>query len=253
MQIITFANSKGGAGKSTALMALASALEATGKTVVVADLDDQGTLASWLAANDGTYRLPDENALSVRQIYFSENDQTNADKTQEALMEIEKEDPDFLLVDTKGKSSHTSAMAMSAADRVICPTNGDSGEYEPVAQTFANLSASLNLIAPDDDPLEFFRIMFTKSLVATGKEVLEARQALRENFTCYNGLPHLTSYNTAHFYGTTLNGLLEKAEADLAKKGKDALKRDRNQVAKLERAVEASTKFMNELLEDLNQ
>lgn len=253
MQTITFANSKGGAGKSTALMAIASALEARGHSTIIADLDDQGTLATWLTANDGSYDLPSKEAVDIRQIYFTDNDDQNADKTYDALVGIEKEKPEFLLIDTKGKAEKTNAIAMAAADRVICPTNGDSTEYDQIAFTFANFGAALKAVAPDESPQEYFRLMFTKTGVAMGAEVHEARAALKENFTWYYGLPLLTAFNAAHLNGTTLNGLLAKATINLDSKGKKATKRDRDQVTKYQKSVNAADRFLSEILEDISQ
>lgn len=253
MKTITFANSKGGAGKSTALMAIASALEARGHSTIIADLDDQGTLSTWLTANDGTYAMPAKSLLDIRQLYFSDNDNQNADKTFEALVAIENESPDFLLIDTKGKAEKTNAIAMAAADRVLCPTNGDSTEYDQIAYTFANFEASLKAVAPKENAQDYFRLMFTKTGVAMSAEVHEARTALKESFHWYYGLPLLTAFNAAHLNGATLNGLLRKANEDLAAKGDDAKKRDRDQVAKFEKALASSDALLNEILEDMNQ
>lgn len=251
MKTITFANSKGGAGKSTALMAMASALEAAGRSTIIADLDDQGTLATWLTANDGTYHLPEKEHIDVRQLYFSENEERNADATFEALIQIEKEGPDFLLIDTKGKAEKTNAIAMASADRVICPTNGDSTEYDQIAATFGNFEAALKSVSPDEQPNDFFRLMFTKTGVAMSAEVHEARAALKETFRWYYGLPQITAFNSCHLYGTTINGLIAKATADLDAKGEDVKKRDLDQVAKFEKAAAASNKFLAEVLEDM--
>lgn len=251
MHTITFANSKGGAGKSTALMALACALEARGHSTIIADLDEQGSMATWLTANDGTYDLPDRNLIDIRQIYFTDNESRNADKTYEALVAIEDERPDFILIDTKGKAEKTNAMAMAAADRVICPTNGDSTEFDQITHTFNNFSAALEAVAPDENPHDFFRLMFTKTGVAMGSEVHGARAALKEHFTWYYGLPLLATFNAAHLNGTTLSGLLKSAETALADRGDKHTKRDRDQVAKYRKALDAADAFLVELLEDL--
>jgi chromosome partitioning protein len=253
MQTITFANSKGGAGKSTALMAIASALEARGQSTIIADLDDQGSLSTWLTVNDGKYPIPEKELIDIRQVYFSNNDDQNADKTYDALIEIEKESPDFLLIDTKGKAEKTNAIAMAAADRVICPTNGDSTEYDQIVFTFGNFKAALNAVAPEENPEEYFRVMFTKTGVAMGAEVHQARMALKNTFPWYYGLPQLTAFNAAHLNGTTLNGLLTKAITELEAKGRKTTKRDRDQVAKYQKAVNAADSFLTEILEDLEK
>jgi len=107
-KIITLANSKGGAGKSTTALALISAIEATGRSVIAADLDNQGTLAELISSNtDGTYRLPLEDKVTIELVYFSDDDTQNAELTAGRVAELEKLGPDFLILDTKGKASST--------------------------------------------------------------------------------------------------------------------------------------------------
>lgn len=48
--VITLANAKGGAGKSTLAVLLAHALAEAGKRVALRDLDPQGTARKWIAA-----------------------------------------------------------------------------------------------------------------------------------------------------------------------------------------------------------
>ena len=53
MTVYTFANLKGGSGKTTSAVSLAEAMAWDGRSVLVVDLDPQGTLSKWLASRSG--------------------------------------------------------------------------------------------------------------------------------------------------------------------------------------------------------
>ena len=53
MNIITVINAKGGCGKSTIAMSLASGLARYGHRVLLMDLDPQAQVTQWLGAGDG--------------------------------------------------------------------------------------------------------------------------------------------------------------------------------------------------------
>jgi chromosome partitioning protein len=53
MNIITVINAKGGCGKSTIAMNVASGLARHGHRVLLMDLDPQAQVTQWLAAGDG--------------------------------------------------------------------------------------------------------------------------------------------------------------------------------------------------------
>lgn len=64
--IITAINAKGGVGKTTTTMFLATVFAHRGKTVTVTDLDRQGSALEWSErAEDGDSSLPFEVELSI--------------------------------------------------------------------------------------------------------------------------------------------------------------------------------------------
>ena len=160
MKIISFANSKGGAGKSTAIRAVASALEHLNRSVAIVDLDNQQSIGNWLGVNeDGVYPLPDENTFKIVPMVFSDDEDRNAEKVQAELSKMSDANQfDFILIDTKGASSMTNSVALGSADIVICPTNGDADEVEPIISTFNNFVEICKTVDPDEDPKDRFWI-----------------------------------------------------------------------------------------------
>lgn len=53
MTVYTFANLKGGSGKTTSAVSIAEAMASAGRDVLVVDLDPQGTLSRWMAGRSG--------------------------------------------------------------------------------------------------------------------------------------------------------------------------------------------------------
>jgi chromosome partitioning protein len=102
---ITFAQQKGGAGKTTVLAHLAAAWAAAGRTVAVIDLDPQRSLTRWAG-------LRDDPAIGVVESkdYRAGSDIKAAKKTY-----------DFVLVDCPGAASSLLESAIRESDLVIAP------------------------------------------------------------------------------------------------------------------------------------
>jgi chromosome partitioning protein len=54
MQVITVANNKGGSGKTTTTVSLASVLGERGLRILVIDLDPQGSATEWLGGRESS-------------------------------------------------------------------------------------------------------------------------------------------------------------------------------------------------------
>jgi len=121
MRIVTVANQKGGAGKTTTVMNLASILSENSR-VLVADVDPQKSSA-WWADRAGT-NLP-----------FDVVDDTNPSN----LARLRELEYDVVLVDTPGSLEGKDVLAtvLTASDFVILPT-------EPSPLSFAPLIATIN-------------------------------------------------------------------------------------------------------------
>lgn len=248
MKIVSFANSKGGAGKSTAIRAVASALEHLGRSVAVVDLDNQQSIGTWFDVNDdGLFPLPDPKMFKIIPMIFSDDEDRNAEKVQAELSNMSDADEfDYILVDTKGASSMTNSVALGSADIVICPTNGDADEVDPIINTFNNFVEISKTVDPDENPKDRFVVMFNKNQAMLSNENLESRMALKEHFNTIEGLPQVSAFNSCSNYGATLTGLMKGWEAQ--KKG-DRTKRAKagREIAKFEKALAVSVKLVEDI------
>lgn len=110
MPTIVFASPKGGAGKSTSAVLLATELAGKGAGVTIIDADPNQPISAWAT------RPGKPETLSVM-----------GDVTESTVIdEIEKaaRQTPFVVVDLEGTASMTVAYAISRADLVIVPTKG---------------------------------------------------------------------------------------------------------------------------------
>lgn len=218
LKIYAAVNSKGGAGKSSMLIAFASALHHQGKRVRILDLDAQGTLARWLNPSSSLPSIS-RDELMVEAGQFVEKDEHGIDTGTARLAfarirEIkQKGGYDYLLIDTKGEPNMTAAAVMAAADLVLCPTDGSSTEYDPIWATYRSCRAALAQIGSKVDPQDKFRIVFTRQATVQSAGVLRGKQELAKHFQCIGGIGDSAAINDAHKLGMTIAGVMSYAEA----------------------------------------
>jgi len=139
--IITFANEKGGVGKSTLALHCAVALAHRGLQVLVVDCDRrQQTLQRYLEARDGTSRALKVALPRPRHLVL--------DKQSGALLmqEIARvgADCDFVVIDLPGQDSPFARRAIALSDTVVTPINPSPtdldalGIVNPVTHKFRN-------------------------------------------------------------------------------------------------------------------
>lgn len=110
-RIITFAQQKGGSGKTTMAAHVAVALQRSGLSVAVLDVDPQGSLGEWFERREEA-RGPDGPGLSFRTASG-----WGARREARGLAR----DHDVVVVDTPPKSDSESRPAIEAADLVCVP------------------------------------------------------------------------------------------------------------------------------------
>ncbi len=131
--VITFAQQKGGAGKTTVVAHLAAAWAEAGRTVALIDLDPQQSLTRWakLRSDPGIELIESKD-------YRAGGDIKAAKRTH-----------DFVLVDCPGAASSLLENAMRESDLVIAPCQPsvmDVWALETVAATAAKLKRPLRVL-----------------------------------------------------------------------------------------------------------
>ncbi|MEH6693239.1 MAG: ParA family protein [Pseudorhizobium pelagicum] len=110
MPVITFANTKGGAGKTTAVLLLATELAQQGYRVTILDADPQQWITRW-------YKLSPPNSLIGVIPYVNTS-------TIERNIADSRETTDYFIVDLPGARTSLLATAIGLSDHVLIPIQG---------------------------------------------------------------------------------------------------------------------------------
>ena len=121
MPIISFANPKGGAGKTTSALILATELAAKGAQVTIIDADPEKWISQWAA-------LPGK--PDSIQIIGDVTEDTIVDQIDEASQRAQ-----FVIVDLEGTASLMVANAIGMSDLVLIPIQGSSMDARGGAKT----------------------------------------------------------------------------------------------------------------------
>ena len=118
--VITFANEKGGTGKSTTAVHSAVALAALGRKVAALDLDTrQRTLGRYLDNRAATMRRL---GLDLPMPAYDTFDPAKGESLGDAIARV-SEGAEFLVIDTPGRDDGHARAAMVRADTLVTPIN----------------------------------------------------------------------------------------------------------------------------------
>lgn len=121
MPVIVIASTKGGSGKTTTALTIASEIRAAGSSVILLDADREKSLGNWF--KDWT-RLP---GLII-----------DSDVHEDNIMDkisFHSETTPFVIVDIEGTANMTMIKASSMADLVIIPQKASALDWERTAKT----------------------------------------------------------------------------------------------------------------------
>ena len=121
MPVISFANPKGGAGKTTTALLLAGELASKGAQVTIIDADPEKWISQWGA-------LPGK----------PDNIQIEGNVTEDSIVDLIEDASgrsQFVVVDLEGTASLMVANAIGMSDLVIIPTQGSSMDAKGGAKT----------------------------------------------------------------------------------------------------------------------
>ena len=121
MPIISFANPKGGAGKTTTALILAGELATKGAQVTIIDADPEKWISQW-----GALEGKPDNITIISDV----SEESIPDQIDEASRTSQ-----FVVVDLEGTASLMVANAIGMSDLVIIPTQGSSMDAKGGAKT----------------------------------------------------------------------------------------------------------------------
>ena len=209
-RIIAVANRKGGVGKTTTTVNIATAMAATGKKVLVVDLDPQGSLTQSAGLDDLTDEaltvyevlagadvnaaiqtkttstkydvLPADIRLSAGEIELVNADRRNF-LLRDALGRIRKQ-YDYILIDCPPSLNIFSLMALTAATEAIIPVQA---QYLPL-KGVAQLRDTINLVRQRFNPA--LKIAITSTAVSCCTR-LEASRPINSRRNAFGQKYHL--------------------------------------------------------------
>ena len=179
--IFTFANQKGGVGKTTTAANLGAAIAERGHRVLLVDFDSQGNLSSSVGADrekPGIYAVLSGSSqlgqaiqptgLAGLSIVTANSDLTGAtvelvDAEQREFylrnaLNTVKDDFDFVFVDSPPSLGLLTLNALVAADNVVIPLQTEYFALEGLTQLLQNIKRVQNA---HNEALELFGILFT--------------------------------------------------------------------------------------------
>ncbi|GAA0635370.1 division plane positioning ATPase MipZ [Brevundimonas lenta] len=135
--VIVVGNEKGGAGKSTLAIHIATGLLHAGKRVAIIDLDlRQRSLAkffanraAWTAGNGCFLPMPFEADLGDGKA-LAKADEAEQTQRFEAAFAASKEQADVILIDTPGGDTLLSRTAHGLADQIVTPMNDSFVDFD---------------------------------------------------------------------------------------------------------------------------
>ena len=200
MPTIVFASPKGGVGKSTSAVLLATELACDGISVAIIDADPNKPVSRWAKLPGKPDNLRVIDTVTERNII--------------RIIDEEATKSAFVIVDLEGTASRTVTYAMSRADLVIIPTQGstlDAVEAVAALQEVRQQEEAFRIKIPT-------AILFTRTSAAIRPRTLKS---IEDEFFS-NGVPVFSTritdrepYRALFSFGGTLSGLDPKIASNL--------------------------------------
>ena len=220
MATIAFANPKGGAGKTTAALLLASELAVRGAAVTIIDADPEKWISQWGALDGKPQNI---------QILSNVSEDTIVDQIEES-----SRDSQFVIVDLEGTASLMVASAIGMADLVIIPTQGSAMDAKGGAKT-------IRLIRNQE---RMSRRNIAHSVLLTRTSAAVTSRSMRN-------VQEQLSLNGVDVFMTTI--VERAAYRDIFDFGGTLATLDSKVVSNLEKARDNAREFVGEVLSKLKQ
>ena len=223
MPTISFANPKGGAGKTTSALLLATELAEVGAQVVIIDADPEKWISGW-----GELPGKPENLTIIGDV----TEDTIVDQIESASQKAQ-----FVIVDLEGTASLMVANAIGMSDLVVIPTQGASMDAKGAAKTIRLIKNQARM-ARRDIP---HAVLVTRTSAAVTSRALKNvyEQLDKAGITVLNtAIVERAAYRDILDYGGTLSSLDRSLVSNVDKAVLNARELTGEIVAKL-KAIEA--------------
>ena len=125
MPVITFANTKGGAGKTTAVLLLATELARTGHRVTILDADPQLWISHWAELSGTVHNLSVISHVTMASL--------------ETHIRENRSSTDCFIIDLPGTKNPLLTMALGISDHVLIPVQGSAMDARGAAEVLEHI------------------------------------------------------------------------------------------------------------------
>jgi chromosome partitioning protein len=201
MSVLTFASTKGGAGKTTAAIVIGTTLAKKHHKVIFIDGDPAKRLFAWSERSKIPRNI---------EVWTSDGERCIHDEIDAA-----KEQADFVLIDLEGAATKLNGFAMSESDLVIVPMGDEQQDAEGAIETLAELklvSRSARRSIP-------YKLLFTRTKSAVKSRLQTAvNQQMRYKLGHFETeLKERTAYSSLHNLGGDLYTMSSAEVSNIAK------------------------------------
>lgn len=190
MPVISFATPKGGAGKTTAALLLATTLS-KGCSVEIIDADPAARAVSWSKRST----LPAN--LRVTQ--------SGGERSIQDEIELATRRAAFVIIDLEGAATRLNAFSMGESDLVIIPLGDEQQDADAAVEALARIKAEARLLRRDIPAC----LLFTRTKAAVKSRIAkELNSEIRSNVEVFTTeLNDRSAFSALHSYGGTLYDL----------------------------------------------
>lgn len=165
MAVITFANTKGGAGKTTAVLLLATELARKGYRVTILDADPQNWITRWYEISGKVHNISVINFVTTASLPLH--------------IEENKDSTDYFIVDLPGARNPLLATAVGLSNHVLIPIQGcamDARGGAQVLELLHYLEEKAGIRIPHSVVLTRVNSLVTTRALQLVKALLQERQ-----------------------------------------------------------------------------
>lgn len=167
MFVITFANPKGGSGKTTSAMLLAEQIALSGGRVAILDLDPNANILAWARGREA----------AGRGVPFVVHARPQVEDTVALIDGLEAE-ADYLIIDLEGSKDQIVTFALSRTDLCVIPMDGSPMEARQAAQAVRLVETTSRMIR---SPIAYTLLFARTNAAFLTTDERDVRQEMESN------------------------------------------------------------------------